>query len=69
MPPSELREQLEDNLSALDFEIPAELRSKLDEVSAPPTPYPYGMFTDDYQAAFLHTGAVVADKPREYAPS
>lgn len=61
-------EQLEDNLSALAFEIPAVLRSRLDEASAPPIPYPYGMFTDGYQAAYLHTGAVVADKPREYIP-
>ncbi|MFT3771390.1 MAG: aldo/keto reductase [Minicystis sp.] len=62
-------EQLDDNLRALDFDIPAELRAKLDEASAPAVPYPYGMFTDAYQATFLHAGAVVGDKPRGYAPT
>jgi len=61
-------EQLEDNLRALDFELPGELRAKLDEVSAPVVPYPYGMFTDAYQATFLHGGAIVGDKPPGYAP-
>jgi aryl-alcohol dehydrogenase-like predicted oxidoreductase len=58
--------QLEDNLRALDFEIPPVLRTKLTEVSAPPMTLPYGMFTDGYQAAFLHVGATVGDKPRGY---
>lgn len=61
--------QLDDNLRALDFEIPGELRAKLDQISAPPVPYPYGMFTDGYQATFLHPGAVVGDKPHGYAPT
>ncbi len=61
--------QLEDNLRALDFDIPGELRAKLDEVSTPAAPFPYGMFSDGYQATFLHAGAVVGDKPRGYAPT
>ncbi|HEY9774136.1 MAG TPA: aldo/keto reductase [Planktothrix sp.] len=38
--------QLEDNIQALEFEIPEELRKKLDEVSKPELFYPY----------FFHTG-------------
>jgi aryl-alcohol dehydrogenase-like predicted oxidoreductase len=38
--------QLEDNIQALEFEIPAELRQRLDDVSKPPLSYPY----------FFHTG-------------
>jgi aryl-alcohol dehydrogenase-like predicted oxidoreductase len=59
--------QLEDNLAALDFELPAELRRKLDEASAKPPPHPYAMFGDEYQAR-LHGGAAVGDKPIGYAP-
>jgi aryl-alcohol dehydrogenase-like predicted oxidoreductase len=36
-------DQLDDNLAALDFEIPRELRAKLDAVSTPAMPYPYGI--------------------------
>jgi aryl-alcohol dehydrogenase-like predicted oxidoreductase len=36
--------QLEDNLGALDFTIPTELRGKLDAVSAPELVYPYHFF-------------------------
>lgn len=60
--------QLEDNLKALDFDIPAELRALLDTAGAPMPPYPYKMFTDAYQAAWLHTGVSIGDKPYGYAP-
>lgn len=57
--------QLEDNLAALDFEIPAELRGALDQASAHPPPFPYKMFGDAYQR-MLHGGAAVSDKPAGY---
>ncbi|MDI1450962.1 aldo/keto reductase [Polyangium sp. 6x1] len=59
--------QLEDNLAALDFEIPAELRRELDQATAQPPPFPYKMFGDAYQKQ-LHGGAAVGDKPVGYAP-
>ena len=37
--------QLRDNLGALDFAIPQELTTRLDEISALETPYPYYFFT------------------------
>ncbi|TXI07095.1 MAG: aldo/keto reductase [Rhizobium sp.] len=58
--------QLEDNLSALDFTIPSELRGALDDVTAIDAPYPYSLFADDYQAGILNTGASVGDKPPSY---
>ncbi|MDI3282555.1 aldo/keto reductase [Polyangium sp. 15x6] len=57
--------QLEDNLAALDFEIPAELRRALDQASTLPPPFPYKMFGDAYQT-MLHGGASVSDKPVGY---
>ena len=59
--------QLEDNLQALDFELPAELRARLDEAGAPPVTYPYTFFTPGMQA--MLTGAsTIGDKPTGYAP-
>jgi aryl-alcohol dehydrogenase-like predicted oxidoreductase len=34
-------EQLKENLAAVDWNLTAEQVKKLDEVSAPPRPYPY----------------------------
>jgi len=59
--------QLEDNLGALDFDIPAELRSRLDDVSALPARFPYTFFTPGMQA-MLTGGAIVGDKPAGYTP-
>jgi aryl-alcohol dehydrogenase-like predicted oxidoreductase len=42
--------QLDDNLGALDFVIPSELRKRLDEVSAPETIHPYTFFTAPFQS-------------------
>ncbi|MCE9672242.1 aldo/keto reductase [Myxococcus stipitatus] len=61
-------EQLDDNLAALDFTLPAELRKKLDDASALPPPFPYTMFTDAYQAWILNAGVAIGDKPLGYAP-
>src|SRR6266496_1893783 len=36
--------QLEENLAALEFDIPQELNARLDEISAPEVPYPYYFF-------------------------
>jgi aryl-alcohol dehydrogenase-like predicted oxidoreductase len=59
--------QLDDNLAALEFDLPIELRRQLDQASAQPPTFPYGMFGDAYQA-WLHGGASVGDKPAGYAP-
>lgn len=42
--------QLEDNLSAIEFTIPAELRQRLEEVSALPSAHPYLFFGETMQA-------------------
>ena len=59
--------QLDDNLAALSFEIPAELRARLNEASAPDTPFPYWFF-GDVQQARIHGGVGVGSKPAGYAP-
>ena len=57
--------QLDDNLAALDFELPAALRARLDTASAPAAISPYTYFTPSMQA--MQTGgAVVGDKPAGY---
>jgi aryl-alcohol dehydrogenase-like predicted oxidoreductase len=58
-------EQLEDNLSALDFELPVELRERLDAVSCPDAPFPYSYWADVIQSA-MYAGAAVGDKPAGY---
>lgn len=55
--------QLSDNLAALDFTIPAPLRSLLDDASAPPLPKPYSMFTPAHQSWIISPGLAVGDKP------
>jgi aryl-alcohol dehydrogenase-like predicted oxidoreductase len=59
--------QLDDNLRALEFAIPTELRSRLDEVSAPPVPFPYWFFTPGMQAMLAGSNPL-GDKPAGYAP-
>lgn len=61
--------QLEDNLGALDFTIPDDMRSRLDAASALPATYPYSLFAADYQAGILNTGVSVGDKPAGYVRS
>jgi aryl-alcohol dehydrogenase-like predicted oxidoreductase len=58
--------QLDDNLAALDFELPGELRQRLAVASAPETPFPYYMFGDTQQTR-IHGGVAVGDKPAGYA--
>ncbi|MEU4192058.1 aldo/keto reductase [Kribbella sp. NPDC026611] len=61
-------EQLATSIQALEFEIPAELRSALDEASAVPPESVYRMFTPQYQSWIVTPGAKVADKPAGYQP-
>ena len=42
--------QLEDNLGALDFAIPAELRKQLNDASAPEVVHPYTFYTPPFQS-------------------
>ncbi|MEU1846209.1 aldo/keto reductase [Micromonospora sediminicola] len=61
-------EQLASNVGALDFEIPADARRRLDEASAPDLGMPYGMFTAQYQSGVVSPGLGIGDKPAGYAP-
>lgn len=58
-------EQLNDNLAALDFEIPSDLGARLDRAGAPSPAFPYTFFTPGMQA-MLAGYHVVRDKPRGY---
>ncbi|MEV6302452.1 aldo/keto reductase [Actinoplanes sp. NPDC051861] len=60
--------QLDSNLAALDFEIPAAARRTLDEAAARPLPKPYSMFTPEYQSWIVSPGLTIGDKPAGYAP-
>ncbi|WP_017324006.1 aldo/keto reductase [Synechococcus sp. PCC 7336] len=57
--------QLEDNLGALDFEIPTELQQRLDAASKPETRFPYTFFEPEIQST-IAGGATVGDKPAGY---
>jgi aryl-alcohol dehydrogenase-like predicted oxidoreductase len=57
--------QLEDNLEALHFEIPASLRQRLDAASAPLSTFPYSFFTPGMQAMIAGT-SIVGGKPCGY---
>ncbi|MET9341616.1 aldo/keto reductase [Nonomuraea sp. NPDC003804] len=62
-------DQLDANMTALDFELLAELRAELDEASSVPPPSVYRMFTPDYQNWLVSPGVKVGDKPAGYAPA
>jgi hypothetical protein len=59
--------QLRETLTALDLELPAAARQRLDAVSAPDPRFPYLFFQPAMQA-MLTGGATVGDKPPAYAP-
>jgi aryl-alcohol dehydrogenase-like predicted oxidoreductase len=59
--------QLEDNLKALDFTIPAELSDRLEKVSRPEAQFPYSFFGDEIQG-MIHGGVAVGQQPSGYAP-
>jgi len=42
--------QLEDNLAALEFEIPQALSARLEEISRPPMHFPYHFFDTSIQS-------------------
>lgn len=54
--------QLEDNLGAIEFSIPAELRKRLDEVSAPASIHPY-VFFEPFLQKMIHGASVHAWSP------
>ncbi|HEX4362274.1 MAG TPA: aldo/keto reductase [Pseudonocardia sp.] len=60
--------QLDSNLAALDFEIPADARRRLDEASAPEVASLYSMFTPEYQSWIVSPGLGIGDKPAGYQP-
>lgn len=61
--------QLEDNLRYAEFEIPADLRKKLDEVSAIESVHPYGFYKPDFQGWISGaTGLQPWSPARVYAP-
>ena len=57
--------QLQDNLGALDFEIPSELQQRLDNVSRPESRFPYTFFEPSLQG-MINGGATVGDKPASF---
>ena len=59
-------EQLAGNLAALDFEIPADARRRLDEASTPEVPKLYSMFTPEYQSWVVSPGLGIGDKPASF---
>ena len=59
------KSQLDDNLAALDFELPAALRERLDTVGVAPASSPYTFFTPGMQAMLTGTNMVGA-KPAGY---
>jgi aryl-alcohol dehydrogenase-like predicted oxidoreductase len=59
--------QLQDNLGALDFTLPEEMRQRLDKASKPETPFPYWFFEGEIQS-MIAGGASIAMKPRGYFP-
>ena len=55
--------QLEDNLKAIEFTIPRELRARLDEVGAPPAIHPYEFFEPFIQTMIHGSSPVKAWEP------
>lgn len=59
--------QLEDNLKALDFEIPTELSDRLGAISRPEPQFPYSFFEPEIQG-MIHGGKPIGLKPKGYYP-
>jgi aryl-alcohol dehydrogenase-like predicted oxidoreductase len=59
--------QLEDNLAALEFDIPAPLSARLEEVSRPPTHFPYHFFGTEIQS-MITGGTRTTREPKWYRP-
>ncbi|MBD2461438.1 aldo/keto reductase [Oscillatoria sp. FACHB-1407] len=60
--------QLEDNLKALDFELPQELSDRLDAVGRPDIQFPYSFFDASHQT-MIHGNHSVGVKPSGYYPN
>lgn len=60
-------EQFQDNLGALEFELPGELVQLLNETSALPSRFPYTFFTPAIQG-MITGGVSVGSKLVGYAP-
>jgi aryl-alcohol dehydrogenase-like predicted oxidoreductase len=58
--------QLENNLKALDFEIPNELANRLEIISRPEVNFPYSFFGSEIQG-MIHGGTTVGNKPASYS--
>ncbi|MFF5113540.1 hypothetical protein [Streptosporangium sp. NPDC000509] len=56
-------------MTALDFELPAELRARLEEASAVSPSSVYRMFTPGCQGWLVSPGVKVGDKPTGYVPA
>ena len=59
--------QFDDNLTALDKELPASALETLDKASALPQQFPYSFFDSAHQIG-IQGGVGVGDKPEGYAP-
>jgi hypothetical protein len=59
--------QLQTNLQALTFTIPAELSSRLERVSRPDRHFPYAFFDAKIQG-MIHGGKRIGSKPARYDP-
>ncbi len=59
------KEQLVETLASLDFTLPDEVVTRLDEASRPELTYPYTFFTDRLQG-MVTGGVTVGDKPTSY---
>ncbi len=57
--------QLDDNLAALSFELPADLRAELDAVSAPARNFPY-VFFDGPIHSMVNNEVTVRDEPATF---
>jgi len=60
--------QLEDNLRSIEFSIPAELRQKLDQASAPESMHPY-VFFEPFIQGMIHGAKVQGWSPTRVLPA
>lgn len=62
-------DQLQSNLDALSFEIPASLSLKLEETGRPELVHPYSFFESEFFTSGMFTGGtVVRQEPKGYRP-
>ena len=60
--------QLEDNLRSIEFSIPAELRRRLEQASAPESTHPY-VFFESFIQGMIHGAKVQGWSPRRVLPA